>query len=336
MPKQASGNKRLQEIVKNQLEAYAATKSKKERTFLVSNILFRIEQSCLEHDSVPFVKFDGQNWYQVTDTAARTKITATFRDFLHGMYKSSTKSKVAKRRKARKSTSDGHDSSSSTTCCCRCSRAAQQHNGHHRQEKIHDCHSNNDVTANNVVEAVLIPSRPDSSCNDVPSSHKNDNGVRAPSFSLMMDHHDLTMISPEEIMVTSDYFTGKSKAGMCTDKSFQFASFLPVVQLSTSAGEMEKTTLNEAHDHDICSIRHDDDVFPAEHHRIDDDLSSLLQEPTIFPISSTDPVLVDEEDDDEEELDLFSVPDDSEIEQLSLLPSFGQLDPSFFDRLMVQ
>merc|ERR1712100_302322 len=48
-----------------------------------------------------FVKFDGEQWWEVSDRVSREKIACMFRDSLSGHYKSSNKNKVAKRRAQR-------------------------------------------------------------------------------------------------------------------------------------------------------------------------------------------------------------------------------------------
>jgi hypothetical protein len=102
LPRQATGNRRLRDIVKTQLNNYASAKSKGEKACIVSNIYHSIEESCAEGHA--FVKFDSQGWWEASERNIRAKIMSTFRDSLSGMYKSSTKSKVAKRR-ARKAAS---------------------------------------------------------------------------------------------------------------------------------------------------------------------------------------------------------------------------------------
>jgi hypothetical protein len=99
LPKQATGNRRLQALVENQLENYSKAKFRRDKTFIVSNIIHSIQQICPEGGA--FVKFDGQRWWEMSDDTAREKITATFRDCLHNQYKSSTKNKVEKRRARR-------------------------------------------------------------------------------------------------------------------------------------------------------------------------------------------------------------------------------------------
>jgi len=98
MPAQATGNKRLRELVDVQIENYANAKFKRDKTFIVTNILHTIQDLCPEG---AFVKFDGERWWEVSDRISREKIACMFRDSLSGQYKSSNKNKVAKRRAQR-------------------------------------------------------------------------------------------------------------------------------------------------------------------------------------------------------------------------------------------
>ncbi|KAL3927680.1 MAG: hypothetical protein SGBAC_012982 [Bacillariaceae sp.] len=98
MPAQASGNKRLRELVDMQLQNYANAKYKRDKTFIVTNILHKIQDLC---PVGAFVKFDDERWWEVSDRISREKIACMFRDSLSGQYKSSNKNKVAKRRAQR-------------------------------------------------------------------------------------------------------------------------------------------------------------------------------------------------------------------------------------------
>jgi hypothetical protein len=96
LPAQAIGNRRLRVLVESNLEGYSKAKYKREKTTIVSNILFAIQGAS---PTGGFVKFDGKSWWEVADSTAREKIASTFRDYLHSQYRSSTKFKVAKRRR---------------------------------------------------------------------------------------------------------------------------------------------------------------------------------------------------------------------------------------------
>jgi hypothetical protein len=94
-PRQAIGNRRLRTLVESQLANYSVAKFRKDKGCIVSNIIHAIKESCPEG---AFVKFDGQRWWEVSESTAREKVSATFRDMLSDQYKSSTKNKVARRR----------------------------------------------------------------------------------------------------------------------------------------------------------------------------------------------------------------------------------------------
>lgn len=98
MPAQASGNKRLRILVEAQLENYANAKFKRDKTYIVTNILHSVQEACKVG---AFAKFDGERWWEVSDRISREKIACMFRDSLSGQYKSSNKNKVAKRRALR-------------------------------------------------------------------------------------------------------------------------------------------------------------------------------------------------------------------------------------------
>ena len=97
MPAQATGNKRLRVMVDSYLEEYSNAKYKREKTYIVTEILNKVQQKCPEG---AFVKFD-EGWWEVSDRVSREKIACMFRDSLSSQYKSSNKNKVAKRRAQR-------------------------------------------------------------------------------------------------------------------------------------------------------------------------------------------------------------------------------------------
>lgn len=101
LPSQATGNRRLKQIVRDCLMEYAAASTKMAKTKIVSSIFVMINEACDE--LIGFVKCDrdGRFWI-VSEHQARDKIASTFRDCLHERYKSSSKNKVAKRRQARR------------------------------------------------------------------------------------------------------------------------------------------------------------------------------------------------------------------------------------------
>jgi hypothetical protein len=99
LPAQAIGNRRLCILVQTQLERYANAGRKKDKTALVLDLFRTIQDLCCHKGA--FVKFDGKSWWEVSDLTAREKIATTFRNYLHSLYRSSNKNKVAKRRAVR-------------------------------------------------------------------------------------------------------------------------------------------------------------------------------------------------------------------------------------------
>ena len=99
----AIGNRRLKILVETQLAKYLKAKSRREKSFVVAHVLETVQDAC---PVGAFVKLEKGSFYEVSDACAREKIGSLFRDQLHNHYKSSTKSKMAKRRalKAQKQT----------------------------------------------------------------------------------------------------------------------------------------------------------------------------------------------------------------------------------------
>jgi hypothetical protein len=84
-------------MINESLKVYSNAKSKLEKTRIVSHI---IESIRARSPSGGFIRQDenGQ-WYEVGDHMAREKVGQSFRDLLHGRYKSSTKAKRCRRRR---------------------------------------------------------------------------------------------------------------------------------------------------------------------------------------------------------------------------------------------
>jgi hypothetical protein len=68
---------------------------------LVATSSSKSNNSSSEAAAATFVKYEDGRWWQLDDSFAREKIGGLFRDVLHIKYRSSNKSKVA-RKKARK------------------------------------------------------------------------------------------------------------------------------------------------------------------------------------------------------------------------------------------
>lgn len=94
------GNLRLRDICLMRLPAYSKCGKKKDKSEIVSDIVKLIRDSCPRGGA--FVKRDASGkWHEVKDVVARERVASIFRDFLHDQYRSSSKSKVAKRREKR-------------------------------------------------------------------------------------------------------------------------------------------------------------------------------------------------------------------------------------------
>lgn len=94
------GNLRLRDICLMHLPAYSKCTKKKDKSQVVSDIMQLIRESCPEGGA--FIKKDGSGrWHEVRDVIARERVASIFRDFLHDQYRSSSKSKVEKRREKR-------------------------------------------------------------------------------------------------------------------------------------------------------------------------------------------------------------------------------------------
>jgi hypothetical protein len=94
----ATGNHRLRAIVEHHLNAYSEAKTKVEKSSIVSKIMEATKQGKVRGC---FVRYEEGAWWEVDESVTREKVGSLLRDCLHTQYRSSTKSKLA-RRKARK------------------------------------------------------------------------------------------------------------------------------------------------------------------------------------------------------------------------------------------
>jgi len=96
LPRKTPGNLLLRQMVNDRIHDYQET-NRRGRAVIVSDLYHQLER--LNPDGRCFGNFDhmGQ-WEEAREHCARDKIAATFRDCLSHLYKSSTQSKVAKRR----------------------------------------------------------------------------------------------------------------------------------------------------------------------------------------------------------------------------------------------
>jgi len=87
-----SGNQQLRKTTQFFLEEYSHSKTKIEKSRIVTKIIQIVQRQSPEGG---FVKLDApsRQWYKVSDHLAREKVGQQFRDSLHTKYRSSTKAK---------------------------------------------------------------------------------------------------------------------------------------------------------------------------------------------------------------------------------------------------
>ncbi|CAJ1939229.1 unnamed protein product [Cylindrotheca closterium] len=93
----AVGNRRLAVIASLFAQRYSEATKKDEKTHIVSEIL-EIMRSASPNPQHAFVRHSKGSWFRVENLHAREKIGTVLRDTLHSQYRSSTKSKLAKRK----------------------------------------------------------------------------------------------------------------------------------------------------------------------------------------------------------------------------------------------
>jgi hypothetical protein len=98
----AVGNRRLQVIATMFLHKYSLANRKDDKTEIVTEILEIVKNACPD-EHFAFVKYHDGRWWEVETLIAREKIGAVLRDSLHSKYRSSTKSKLARRRAQKRS-----------------------------------------------------------------------------------------------------------------------------------------------------------------------------------------------------------------------------------------
>lgn len=93
------GNSRLRVMAGSYLTQYAdAMDNRAKKTAIVNAIIGKVKALC-SHTGGAFVRQSQGRWYEVSDRVAREKVGYVFRDLLHDQYGSSSKSKIAKRRR---------------------------------------------------------------------------------------------------------------------------------------------------------------------------------------------------------------------------------------------
>jgi hypothetical protein len=92
------GNRYLQSVAGKYMQKYSqAQHSRKEKSSIVSNILQMVRDVCPDGRGA-FIRAEKNRWIELSEIDARDKITSVMRSGLQSEYKSSTQSKVAKRR----------------------------------------------------------------------------------------------------------------------------------------------------------------------------------------------------------------------------------------------
>jgi hypothetical protein len=94
----AVGNRRLQVIATMFIPRYAKASRKEEKSMIVTDILEIVRKAC-PNQRYAFIRYSSGRWWEVENLNAREKVGTVLRDSLHSKYKSSTKSKLERRRK---------------------------------------------------------------------------------------------------------------------------------------------------------------------------------------------------------------------------------------------
>jgi hypothetical protein len=100
---EATGNKRLKVLVSTFLDDYSKSSSRVEKSITVSKIIDMVREAC---PVGAFIKREKGVWWEVSDCVARERVGAMLRDSLHEQYKSSSKSKHARRKSCKSSSGD--------------------------------------------------------------------------------------------------------------------------------------------------------------------------------------------------------------------------------------
>lgn len=95
---QAFGNRRLRVIASLFVKRYENAAKKEDKSRIVTEIHEIIRNACPDSRHA-FVRYSKGKWWTVQNLHAREKIGTVLRDCLHSKYKSSTKSKLAKRKR---------------------------------------------------------------------------------------------------------------------------------------------------------------------------------------------------------------------------------------------
>lgn len=95
---EAIGTRRLKVIASLFLAEYSGAKSQVAKACIITKIIDIIKDAC---PVGAFLRYEEGSWWEVSDAVAREKVGVVLRDLLHDKYRSSTKAKLASRRKNR-------------------------------------------------------------------------------------------------------------------------------------------------------------------------------------------------------------------------------------------
>jgi hypothetical protein len=91
------GNLHLQSVVERHMLEYSQAQSKNEKSSIVSDILEIVRGGCPDGRGA-LIRNKKNRWIELSELDARDKISSVMRNVLHTEYRSSTKSKMAKRK----------------------------------------------------------------------------------------------------------------------------------------------------------------------------------------------------------------------------------------------
>ena len=109
---EAAGNQNLKVLATYFVRRYKEAPSKQDKSDIVSRIVQMVEDACPDGG---FVTLNGGRWWTVDEHTKRDGVARVLRDLLSDKYKSSSKSKVARRRVARDKKRAAANSSSPKT-----------------------------------------------------------------------------------------------------------------------------------------------------------------------------------------------------------------------------
>jgi hypothetical protein len=94
--KEAVGNQRLRILAELHLPKYSGATCKLDKSMVVTYLIEAVHDGCPTGGA--FIKFHNQRWSEVDNRKAREKVGYVLRDLLSDRYKSSSRSKVSRRK----------------------------------------------------------------------------------------------------------------------------------------------------------------------------------------------------------------------------------------------